>query len=183
MKRIIVTGLFSGMALVPALAGAQISDVTYSGEVAEIMRANCQICHQEGNIGPFPLTTYAEVRPLAGLIREQVISREMPPYHYDKDIGIQELKNDWRMSDEDINTVVAWIDAGVPEGNPADLPEQIQYPEIGEWRLETELGPPDHVIKSAKWNVPANGQDLWWNPEVPTGITEDRCIKAIETLP
>ncbi len=183
MKKFIMIGLYSVMALVPALAGAQISDVTYSGEVAELMRDNCQICHQEGNIGPFPLTTYQEVAPLAALIREQVITREMPPYHYDKDIGIQELKNDWRLSDEDINTIVSWIDAGTPEGNPNDLPEQIQYPEIGEWRLGSELGEPDHVIKSSMWDIPANGQDMWWNPQVPTGITEDRCIKAIETLP
>jgi hypothetical protein len=147
------------------------------------MQDNCQICHQEGQIGPMPFTSYDEVRPFADLIREQVISREMPPYHYDKDIGIQELKGDWRMSDEDINTVAAWVDAGAPEGNSSNLPEPKQYPVIGEWRLEAELGLPDHVIKSAPWDVPANGQDLWWNPQVPTGIAEDRCIKAIETLP
>ena len=185
MKKIIVIGLFSTMALVPALAGAQRigADPTYSNEVSRIMQDNCQICHQEGQIGPMPFTSYDEVRPFADLIREQVISREMPPYHYDKDIGIQELKGDWRMSDEDINTVAAWVDAGAPEGNSSNLPEPKQYPVIGEWRLEAELGLPDHVIKSAPWDVPANGQDLWWNPQVPTGIAEDRCIKAIETLP
>ena len=185
MKKIIVIGLFSTMALVPALAGAQRigADPTYSNEVSRIMQDNCQICHQEGQIGPMPFTSYDEVRPFADLIREQVISREMPPYHYDKDIGIQELKGDWRMSDEDINTVAAWVDAGAPEGNSSNLPEPKQYPVIGEWRLQSELGLPDHVIKSAPWDVPANGQDLWWNPQVPTGIAEDRCIKAIETLP
>ncbi|MDP6537428.1 MAG: cytochrome c [Gammaproteobacteria bacterium] len=185
MKKNIVIGLFSTMALVPALAGAQGigADPTYSNEVSRIIQDNCQICHQEGQIGPMPFTTYDEVRPFAGLIREQVITREMPPYHYDKDIGIQELKGDWRMSDEDINTVVAWVDAGSPEGDSSNLPEPKQYPVIGEWRLQAELGLPDHVIKSAPWDVPANGQDLWWNPQVPTGIEEDRCIKAIETLP
>jgi len=185
MKKIIVIGLFSTMALVPALAGAQRigADPTYSNEVSRIIQDNCQICHQEGNIGPMPFTTFDEVRPYVGLIREAVVSREMPPYHYDKDIGIQDLKEDWRLSDEDISTFVAWIDAGALEGNPANLPEPKTYPEIGEWRLESELGLPDIVIKSAKWDVPANGQDMWWNPLVPTGITESRCIKAIETLP
>ncbi len=185
MKKTSVIGLFSMMALVPTLAGAQRigADPTYSNEVSRIIQDNCQICHQEGQIGPMPFTTYDEVRPFAGLIREQVISREMPPYHYDRDIGIQELKEDWRLPEEDINTLVAWIDAGAPEGDSANLPEPKTYPTIGEWRLESELGLPDVVIKSAKWDVPANGQDMWWNPEVPTGITEDRCIKAIETLP
>jgi hypothetical protein len=186
MNKNIVKGLFTVLALVPAIATAAdgiSEDVTYSNEVSRIIQDNCQICHQEGQIGPFPLTTYAEVRPMAPLIKQQVVSREMPPYHYDRDIGIQELKGDWRMSDEDINTIVAWVDSGSPEGNANNLPETKQYPVIGEWRLASDLGPPDHVIKSEKWDVPANGQDMWWNPEVPTGITQERCIKAIETLP
>ncbi|MBL4821495.1 MAG: cytochrome c [Gammaproteobacteria bacterium] len=183
MKKNIVIGLFSAMALVPALAGAADQDPTYSREVSRIIQDNCQICHQPGQIGPMSFTTYEEVLPWAPLIRMRVLDREMPPYHYDRDIGVQELQNDWRMSDEDINTLVAWVDAGSPLGNPELLPTPKQYPVIGEWRLADELGPPDHVIKSAKWDVPASGQDLWWNPEVPSGITEERCIKAIETLP
>jgi hypothetical protein len=107
----------------------------------------------------------------------------MPPYQYDSDVGIQHLKNDWRLQQEDIDTISAWVDAGAPLGNPEDLPPPRQYPEVGEWRLAGELGPPDHVIKSTPWDVPANGQDLWWEPEVDSGITESRCIKAIETLP
>ena len=166
-----------------ATAQSERSNVTYSQEVARIIQDNCQICHQPGQIGPMSLTSYQEVRRYSRRIREQVASREMLPYHYDSDVGIQELIGDWRMSDEDVNTRVAWIDAGLPEGNPADLPSAIEYPAIGEWRLASQFGPPDHVIKSEMWDVPANGQDLWWNPEVPTGITEERCIKAIETLP
>jgi hypothetical protein len=166
-----------------ATAQSEGSNVTYSQEVARIIQDNCQICHQPGQIGPMSLTSYQEVRRYSRRIREQVASREMLPYHYDSDVGIQELIGDWRMSDEDVNTRVAWIDAGLPEGNPADLPSAIEYPAIGEWRLASQFGPPDHVIKSEMWDVPANGQDLWWNPEVPTGITEERCIKAIETLP
>ena len=176
----IATLSFSGNA---AAQGENGDDITYSRDVSRIIQENCQICHQEGQIGPMALTNYQEVRRYARRIREQVSTGEMPPYHYDRDVGIQELKGDWRMTPEDINTVVAWIDAGVPEGDPADLPAPVAYPVIGEWRLESEFGPPDHVIMSAKWDVPANGQDLWWNPEVPTGITEERCIKAIETLP
>ena len=185
MKKTVVKGLFSAMALVPALAGAQDASEhpTYAQEVSRIIQDNCQICHQPGQVGPMSFTSYEEVRPWAPLISLKVQEREMPPYQYDRDIGIQELRNDWRMSDEDINTVVAWVEAGSPMGNPEDLPAPKEYPQIGEWRLGEELGPPDHIIQSAKWDVPANGQDLWWNPEVDSGITESRCIKAIETLP
>ncbi len=186
MKKNIVKGLFSAMALLPALAGAADSiseDPTYSREVSRIMQENCQICHQPGQVGPMSFMTYEEVRPWAPLIRMKVLDREMPPYQYDHDIGVQELKGDWRMSDEDINTIVAWVDAGSPLGNPEELPPAREFPVIGEWRLAAELGLPDHTIKSSPWDVPANGQDMWWEPEVDAGLTESRCIKAVETLP
>jgi len=175
--------LFSAVALLPTLAGAGEEEITYGKQVSRIIQDNCEVCHQPGGVGPMSFTSYEEVRPWAPLISLRVQQREMPPYQYDHDIGIQELKNDWRMSDEDINTVVAWVNAGSPMGNLEDLPPAKKYPAAGEWRLEGELGLPDHIIQSAKWDVPANGQDLWWEPRVPSGIKESRCIKAVETLP
>ena len=180
-----VIGLLSAMALVSVFAGAaeQDREITYTRDVAKIIQDNCQICHQLGQIGPMSLTNYEEVRVWAPLIRMRVLEREMPPYQYDSHIGVQELKGDWRLDQKDIDTIVAWVDAGAPEGSPEYLPEPREFPPVGEWRLAAELGPPDHVIKSSKWDVPAAGQDLWWEPKVPSGITENRCIKAIETLP
>ncbi|HUP51180.1 MAG TPA: cytochrome c [Longimicrobiales bacterium] len=159
------------------------ASVTYSREVSRVMQENCQICHQPGQIGPMSLMTYQQVRRYARRIRDLVANREMPPYHYDTDVGIQELDGDWRLSQADINTVIAWVDAGTPEGDPADLPAPRDFPDMSEWRLAADFGQPDHVIESAAWDVPANGQDLWWEPQVPTGITEERCIQAIETKP
>ena len=172
--------------IVPQGAAAQDEregTVTYAQEVSRIIQDNCQICHQPGQIGPMSLTSYQEVRRYARRIRDLVVAREMPPYHYDTDIGVQELQGDWRMSDEDIATIVAWVDGGLEEGDPADLPPSVEYPPLSEWRLAAELGPPDHVIPSTEWTVPANGQDLWWEPEVPSDIVEERCIKAVETKP
>lgn len=186
MKKTRIVGLLSAMALAPALAGAaEPTDghPTYAKEVSRIIQDNCQICHQPGQIGPMSLTSYEEVRPWAPLIQLRVSQREMPPYQYDNHVGVQELKDDWRLSDADIKTVVDWVDAGSPLGNLEDLPPAKEYPAVGEWRLAAELGQPDHIIKSTPWDVPANGQDLWWEPEVDTGITETRCIKAVETLP
>lgn len=186
MKKNRVIGLFSAMALVPTIAGAAETTAehpTYAKEVSRIIQDNCQICHQPGQIGPMSFTSYEEVRPWAPLIQLRVQQREMPPYQYDNHVGVQELKDDWRLSDADIKTIVDWVNAGSPLGNPEDLPAARAYPEVGEWRLAAELGPPDHVIKSTPWDVPANGQDLWWEPDVDTGITETRCIKAVETLP
>jgi hypothetical protein len=172
--------------MVPALAGAdegKAEHPTYAKEVSRIIQDNCQICHQPGQIGPMSFTSYEEVRPWAPLIQLKVAQKEMPPYQYDGDIGVQHLKNDWRMSQEDIETIVEWVNAGSPFGNPENLPPAKEFPQKGEWRMASELGAPDHIIKSAAWDVPAEGQDLWWEPEVDSGITESRCIKAVETLP
>lgn len=186
MKKTSVIGLFSALAMAPALAGAdegKADHPTYAKEVSRIIQDNCQICHQPGQIGPMSFTSYEEVRPWAPLIQLKVAQREMPPYQYDTDIGVQHLKNDWRLSPEDINTIVDWVNAGSPFGNPEDLPAPKEFPAKGQWRLASEFGQPDHIIKSAPWDVPAKGQDLWWEPEVDSGITESRCIKAVETLP
>jgi len=169
----------------PALSSAQdaATHPTYAKEVSRIIQENCQNCHQPGSVGPMSFMSYEEVRPWAPLIQMRVMNREMPPYHYDNDVGIQNLQNDWRLSQDDIDTIVNWVNAGSPLGNPEDLPQPKMYPAVDEWRLADELGQPDHTIKSEAWDVPANGQDLWWKPIVASGIDESRCIKAVETRP
>lgn len=157
--------------------------VTFTKDVAPIIQQNCQMCHQAGGIGPMPLMTFEQVSMFAPRIRQKVIAREMPPYHYDTDVGIQELKEDGRLTGEEIQTIVSWIDAGTPMGDPAHMPPPVTWPKAGEFRLAASMGPPDLIIKSKPYTVPAQGQDIWWQPVVETGITEERCIRAIETKP
>lgn len=157
--------------------------VTFARDVAPIIQKNCQLCHSPGGIGPMPLLTYEHTRRYAPLIKQQVEAREMPPYQYDAHIGIQKLQHDWRLSDSDIATIVKWVDGGMPEGDPAHMPPTPPLPEAGQYRLAANYGPPDLIIKASKYTVPAVGQDRWWRPSVPSGLTTDRCIKAIETKP
>ena len=159
------------------------SSVTFTRDVAPILQASCQVCHQRGGIGPMTLESYEDARRWAPLIKSSVQERRMPPYHYDTHVGIQELQNDWRLSEEEIRTLVAWVDARAPEGDPADLPPPVELPEAGVYQMAERFGPPDLVIKADPYTVPAMGQDRWWRPLSPSGITEDRCIKAIETKP
>jgi hypothetical protein len=180
---------------VPALAvgtggpgGAAIDpdpdEVTFASDIALILQQNCEACHQPGGIGPMSLTTYEEARVWAGPIRQMVATREMPPYHYDTDVGIQQIKSDWRMSESDIRKVVAWVDAGAPMGDPSALPPPIKWPDWSQYALEGYFGrPPDVVVTSTPFDVPAVGSDLWWRPLVPSGISESRCIAGIETRP
>ncbi len=163
--------------------GTHEAEVTFSKDVAPILQANCEICHRPASVGPMSLMTYQEVRRYASRARDLVSKRLMPPYHLDTGVGIQDIKDDWRLSDEEIETVVAWVDAGAPEGNPADLPPPIEWPNEQKWQLEDILGPPDHVIKSKPFDVSAEGGDTWWRPRVPTGLDEDKWVMAAETRP
>jgi hypothetical protein len=159
------------------------TELTFTKDVAPILQQNCQVCHQPGAIGPMSLMTYEDARRYARRMSRMVESRDMPPYQYDDDIGIQELKEDWRMSDDEIATISAWVAAGSPEGDPADMPPAVEWPDPAEFRLADRFGQPDLIIRSDPYDVPEVGQDRWWRPLVPTGLTEERCIMAIETKP
>ncbi len=168
----------------PAAAqNADQDEVTFAPDIALILQENCQVCHQPGAIGPMSFLTYDEVRPWAPIIKEKVITQEMPPYHYDTNAGIQELKSDARLSVEEITMIAEWVDAGAPSGDLADMPPPVVWPDAAEWRLADRFGQPDMVVGSSPYTVPAEGGDRWWRPQVPSGIEADRCIMAIETKP
>ena len=158
-------------------------EVTWAGDVAAIFNENCVVCHRAGGIGPMQLTTYDQVRPWALLIREKVANEDMPPYSYDRNVGIQELKGDWRLAEEEIATIVAWVDAGAPMGDPAQVPQPPEIADPTEWSFTEQFGPPDVVVRSTPIDVPLSGNDIWHRPIVPTGITEDRCIRASQVRP
>ena len=158
-------------------------DVTFARDVAPLFQQNCQVCHQPGQIGPMSLITYEQVRPWAPMIREKVLTQEMPPYHYDTNIGIQALKEDKRLSADEIATIVAWVDEGAPMGDPADMPPPVTWPDPAEWKFAEMFGQPDLVVPAKPIDIPAEGQDLWWEPLVEIPLDEDRWIKAIEVKP
>ncbi len=164
-------------------AVAQDSVPVFAPDIAVILQENCQVCHQPGAIGPMSFMSYDEVRPWAPIIKEKVVTQEMPPYHYDTNVGVQELKSDARLSADEIAMIVAWVDAGAPSGDLAAMPEPVVWPDAAEWRMAERFGQPDLVIASDPYTIPANGGDSWWRPQVETGITEERCIMAIETKP
>ncbi len=123
-------------------------DVTFAGEVALILQENCQVCHRPGAIAPMSLLSYEQVRPWGPLIREKVVTREMPPYHYDADVGVQRLKGDMRLSQAEIETIAAWVDGGMPLGDPGSLPPPVTWPDPDAWRLAKDFGEPDLVVAS-----------------------------------
>jgi hypothetical protein len=107
----------------------------------------------------------------------------MPPWHIDRTVGIQHFKNDRGLSDEQIATILAWVDQGAVEGDPADLPAPVSHPDARIWNLEEEFGAPALIVKSEPYTLAPRTQDKWWRPVVETGLDEPRWVRAIEVKP
>ncbi len=107
----------------------------------------------------------------------------MPPWHIDRGVGVQQFKNDMSLSDAQINSIVRWVDAGAPLGDPKDLPPAKQFSDGNEWKAAKEYGQPDLVIKSEPYTMAARHQDVWWRPVSNIPLTEPRWVRAIEIRP
>src|SRR5829696_2110370 len=97
--------------LLPRVAVAQTAErqVTFTKDVAAIFQDKCEVCHRPESIAPMSLRTYDEARPWARSIRARVESRQMPPWHIDKTVGIQKFKNDRSLSEQQVATIIAWV--------------------------------------------------------------------------
>ena len=115
--------------------------VTFARDVAPIMQRKCQACHQPGSIAPMSLLTYEDAKRIrAARSRSASTAREMPPWHIDKTVGIQDFKNDGGLSDAEITTICDWVDAGAPQGDKKDMPPPVKFADPNEWQLAEKLG-------------------------------------------
>ena len=156
-------------------AGAD-SAPTYSRDVAPILYRSCTNCHRPGEIAPMSLLTYAETRPWAKAIAAQVSRGTMPPWHADP--AHWEFLNDRRLGGDDKATILKWVSAGAPEGDPSALPPAPTY--ASGWTI----GDPDAVFSMQEdYPVPADGTIAYQYLQVPTNLAEDRWIQAMEVKP
>jgi hypothetical protein len=180
-ENILIMALCS--ASVASAASAGTHEVTFTKDIAPIFQAKCETCHRPGEMAPMPLITYQQVRPWAKDIRQRVAARQMPPWHLDPKVGIQSFANDMSLSDAQIETVVKWVSAGAPEGNPKDMPPPKPWPEDKGWRLASQFGQPDLVISSEPYTMHAQGQDVWFRPLTQIPLDEPRWVRAVEMRP
>src|SRR5271166_3129463 len=117
------------------VAGAANKTVTFTKDIVPIFQEKCQDCHRKDSMAPMSLVTYQETRPWARSIKERVVQRQMPPWHLDKTVGIQKFSNDRSLSDEQIATIVKWVDSGAPQGDLKDMPPPKQWPSNDTWLL------------------------------------------------
>lgn len=167
-----------------APAAADSAKPTFSKDIAPIFQAKCQGCHQPNSIAPMSLLTYQESRPWARSIRERVSTRQMPPWHIDRSVGVQKFKHDMSLTDEQIDTIVRWVTDGAPEGDPNDLPPARPLVTDNEWQgVRDGFGQPDLVIRSSEYTMPAKHQDVWYRPMSDIPITEPRWVRMVEIRP
>lgn len=172
-----VLALVSGTVLPARAAEKDAGPVTFTKHIAPILQRSCQTCHRPDSIAPMSLLTYEQVRPFARAIRQQTSLRQMPPWYIEKNIGIQKFLADPSLSDAEIALIGRWVDAGAPEGNPADMPPPKTFGDSREWAL----GKPDLIVPSPDVTVEATQPDWWGQLGVtPTGLTEDRYIASSE---
>jgi hypothetical protein len=170
---VITCSFVAGLSMFSSGASSSGAAVTFNKDVAPIFFKNCVSCHREGEIAPMSLVTYKEVRPWAKAIREKVINRQMPPWHADPQYG--EWANDRRMSQTEIDTIVAWVDGGAKEGDPGELPPAPKF--SSGW----QIGQPDVVFyMPEEFTVPAQGAVPYMYFTVPTNFKEDRYVQAME---
>jgi mono/diheme cytochrome c family protein len=161
----------------PATAAAQSAPPpTFTKDVAPILQKNCQACHRPGEGGPFPLLTYDQVRPMASSIKRVVQQKIMPPWFADPQYG--HFANERSLSAKEISTLVAWVNAGSPEGDPKDMPSPVEF--LEGWGIPK----PDVVFQLPRpFQIPASGVVEYQYVIIPTGFTEDKWVQMAEARP
>jgi len=167
---------FTGCIIARAPETAPHGDVTYSQHVASIVNHHCRECHREGELAPFPLTTYDEVAGWAATIREVVSEDRMPPWFADERHG--KFSNDCSLAPAEKQTLLTWIDNGCPAGDLAKVPQPPAYT-VG-WRI----GEPDAVYRMPEaFTVPAEGTVEYQHFVIDPQLKEDVWISAAEARP
>lgn len=148
---------------------------TYHRDVEPILQKQCQTCHRPGEVGPFSLMTYSQAVRWADDIKDFTQSRKMPPWKPTAGPGFHDQR---QLSSQELTTLVAWIDGGTPEGNPADAPPPRTF--VQGW----QLGQPDLVLTlPADFHLGPDGRDLFRVFILPTDLPEDKDIAAVELRP
>ena len=171
------------IALLPELAVAQLEEVTFHRDIEPILQRSCQNCHRPGGVGPMPLITYEQVAPFAGLIEYKTGLRDragaMPPWYVEKNVGIQQFKDDPSLSDDELEIISRWARSGAPKGNLGDAPEPRVFDDSVKWAA----GEPDLIVVLDDVTKLAGTPD-WWGelPRVPIDLDEDRYVASVEVV-
>lgn len=169
---------FAGEALdLPGVAARdQHRNISYSETIAPILVQKCADCHRAGGIGPFAMNSHAMVQGFSPMIRETILTKRMPPWHADPEVG--SFAHDMSLSIEEEQALVHWIEAGAPRGDGPDPLEDVPAMETA-W----QLGEPDLIVDLPSYVIPATGTLDYQNFEVSGLLDEPRWVRAVQIIP
>jgi peroxiredoxin len=151
-------------------------EVTYSNQVAHILRDRCVVCHRPGDIAPFALTSYKEAAGWAETIVEVIRDGRMPPWHASPEYG--KFANDAHLTTNEKNQITAWAADGAPEGDSRELPEPPKFETA--WRIPK----PDLIVELPKTvEVPAEGVLPYQNFVIDPKFDHDVWVRASQVRP
>jgi hypothetical protein len=170
----VLSALYTVVSFAGGLSGRPESPVTFYRDIAPILQRHCVECHRPGDIAPMSLETYEAVKAYASSIRQKVVDREMPPWHADPRFG--QFANERRLSQQEIDKIVAWIDQGVRPGDPSQLQRAVpESPKAAE---------PDVVFQMPEpYSLDANLTDEYVYFRIPTKFKEDKWAQAVTFMP
>jgi hypothetical protein len=173
----VAVGWIFAVAVVPASVSAQTSKPSFGKDIAPILYEKCAMCHRAGEVAPMSLMSYEEARPWARAIKNKIVSRTMPPWYAEND---RQWANDRRLSQAEIDKIVAWVDAGAPRGSEA-IPAPPQFAQG--WNHPSGR-PPDIIVAAPAMEIKAEGENPWQYAyaKLPF-IADDVYIGAMQIVP
>ena len=178
MRFQVLAGCFITAALFPAAGFGQKAVPSYGKDIAPLLYEKCAMCHRAGEVAPMSLMSYNEVRPWARAIKEKVVLRQMPPWYAEGEPG--KWHNDRRLSQAEIDKIVAWVDEGAPRGNDSDMPAPPQFAQG--WNHPSGR-PPDLIIEAPEMKVPAEGESPWQFAYVKLPFQGDVWVESSQVVP
>jgi hypothetical protein len=164
--------------LIIAAAPRKLADspITFNKHIAPIVFQHCADCHHPGEVAPFPLLSYDDVRKRAKQIEVVTRDRFMPPWKSVEGHG--RFLGERRLKQEDIDLIARWVEEGAAEGQANDLPPTPTF------RDDWKLGKPDIIVTMEEpYRVAADGPDDFRNFVFDLSIPECKYIKAAEFHP
>ena len=177
MRSHVLVGGIIASALLPAAVFAQTSTPSFGKDIAPILYEKCATCHRLGEVAPMSLMTYNEVRPWARAIKAKIVAHQMPPWYADGEPG--KWSNDRRLTQAQIDKVVAWVNAGAPQGTDA-VPAPPQFAQG--WNHPSGR-PPDLIIEAPEMKVPAEGESPWQFVYVKLPFKGEAWVAAAQVVP
>src|SRR5712692_1363487 len=180
--RVLAYALIAGAFATPGCRGqrspapVRSRPVTFSKDIAPIVFEHCASCHRPGQLAPFSLITYAEVRNRAARIANVTAAREMPPWLPES--GYAEFSNARRLRTDQLEILQAWATGGAIEGDPSDLPS------LPTWSAGWQLGTPDLVVRLSKpYRLRPASSDIFRNFVIPIPLLATRYVRGVEFQP